>query len=110
MDQPSELDKVRQVIQLARTLINQQKPGLAREHLRKIKHEVEDHQGTPEWAEHPLLVAETYGGEQYEFAQFAETHFKQARERIVKLADPSPELEFRLMEHFGDFYRRFYKR
>ena len=103
MNQPSDLDKIRGVLELSRAEINQQEPNLALENLRKITDEIEQYPGTPQRAEFSLLVAEAYCAKCEEAAA---TYLNEADERIRELANPAPELVFRLEEHFGDFHRR----
>jgi len=57
---PSDLEKIRRVLDLARAKINQQEPNLALANLREIQRGIEEYSATPEWAEFSLLIAEAY--------------------------------------------------
>ena len=105
MNDLSELEKIRRVLELARSRINQQEADLALANLREIRVEIERHAGTTECAEFSLLIAEAYCAKCEEVAI---TYLDEAAERIQKLDSPAPELEFRLWEHFGDFSTRAY--
>ena len=107
MNDLSELEKIRRVLELARSRINQQEADLALANLREIRVEIERHAGTTECAEFSLLIAEAYCAKCEEVAI---TYLDEAAERIQKLDSPAPEMEFRLWEHFGDFHARVSRR
>lgn len=101
MDLPSELEKIRRVLDLARAEINQQEPDLALANLRNIQLDIERFEHTPEGADFSLLIAEAYCAKREEVAA---TFLEEAEERIRKIASPPPDLQFRLLERCGDFH------
>jgi hypothetical protein len=107
MDSPSELEKFRAVLDLARAEINRQEPDLALAHLREIQDDIERFDGFSEWADFSLLIAEAYCAKRDEAAA---TFLEDAEERIRKIANPPPELQFRLWERCGDFHGRVSRR
>ena len=104
MDKPSELMKIRRVLQLVRAEINQQDPDLALENLWTIKNEVEENKGTPEWAEFFLLFAEAHCAK---CDALAETYLTEAEEKLRSVPESFPDLEFRLSERSGGHYARY---
>ncbi|MGD0226032.1 MAG: hypothetical protein ABSF71_27180 [Terriglobia bacterium] len=101
MDKPSDLVRIRSVLQLARAEIYQPDPDLALENLWTIKNEAEESKGTPEWAEFFLLFAEAHSAK---CDALAETYLTGAEEQPHSLHDSFPDLVFRLSERFGDHY------
>jgi hypothetical protein len=104
MDKPSDLVRIRSVLQLARAEIYQPDPDLALENLWTIKNEAEESKGTPEWAEFFLLFAEAHSAK---CDALAETYLTGAEEQPHSLHDSFPDLVFRLSERFGDHYARY---
>jgi hypothetical protein len=104
MDKPSEWMRIRRILQLARPEINRQDPDLVLENLWTINNEVEENNGTPEWAEFFLLFA---GAPCAKCDALAETYLPEAEEKLHSLPDSFPDLGFRLSERFGDHYARY---
>jgi tetratricopeptide (TPR) repeat protein len=102
-------DDPKHVLELAKLANNQQNPHLALQHLRSIERVVEDSPETAIWADHRLVLAESYSalGD-----KVATSLFEEALELLRKLPENQPGLELRAREHFADHLcrdRRFSK-
>lgn len=95
------------VLHLAAAEVNRQNPGGAHGLLRSIRTGIDGVEGSAEWAEFQLLVAEATAatGE-----PGASVEFEEALSRIAALSVPRPDLEIRGREHFGDFLVRSMRR
>jgi hypothetical protein len=104
VDHPPEINQIHRVLQLARELINHQQPDLALAELQNIKADAERDADSRECAEFFLEIAEAYCAKCDDHA--AATYLRLAAERIEALSNACPDLRYRLMDRFGDFYGR----
>ncbi len=98
---------LRRTLDYARKEINRQNAPLALQYLDGIRHEVEELEAGPLWAEHRLLLAEAEGAKG---DPVAEALFEESLERIANLSDSRGDLEMRAREHFGDYLLCFARR
>lgn len=107
MQTSNAIEKIRAELELARARINQQQPDLALESLRRLKDQIESFPDTPELAEYSLLIGEAYTAKH---SPAAETFLRDAQEKIGRLPERAPDLEYRVEEHLGYFYQEVRKR
>jgi len=91
----------------ARQHINCGRPKVALEILEPIRNGVDSLEGSVEWVELPLLIGQA-------LVTAADTaalaHLNSAAERLMSIKDPPVDLQIRVQEHLGHFYRSVAKR
>jgi hypothetical protein len=99
MQGATDISRIRGILTLARSHINQQEPDLAIETLRRIREEVESFPNTLECAEFQLLLGEAYNAKH---SQHAGSFLHEAGKRIGDLPEIPLDLDHRL--HYGVGY------
>jgi hypothetical protein len=95
-----ELERIRQILTLARRQVDQRepRPDLAIEYLKQIRDAIDLYPGTPESAEYSLLLGEAFTAEH---SSVAESFLKEAEDKIARLPNGAPELEVRLHDRLA---------
>jgi hypothetical protein len=102
MVEGTDLKEIPHVLRLAQQQINQLEPDLAIENLKRIRPAVDSHHETAEWAEYSLLLGEAFVAK---LSPAAGRLLEEAEDRIGRLPDPAPMLQFRLHDRLGYFYQ-----
>lgn len=109
MSEATELERICQVLKLARRQVDQRdpKPDLAIEYLKRIKDALDRYPDTPESAEYSLLLGEAFTAKH---SPAAESFLREAEDKIARLPDGVPELEVRLHDRLAYFYEKVLRR
>jgi hypothetical protein len=101
----ADLERIRQVLELARRQIDQRdpKPDLALQYLKRAKDAVALHSDTVESAEYSLLVGAAFITAHN---QLAESFLQEAEDKIARLPRPPAALEVRLYSRLSYFYEK----
>lgn len=102
MDEHSNVQDIRAILEIARREVNRGNPELALEHLRGIRDSINSYEHTPEWVDYSLVAGEAFLSQR---SQSAESFLTEAKEKIVTVPNVSDDLRLRVNERLGDFYR-----
>jgi len=103
----NDFGKIRRILDLARTAINQQNPDKAIALLSNLPFDEGQSGLEREWAEVRLILAEAYASKGH---PVSESLFEEVFDLLKALPTSEPTFELRAQEHFADYLRCFARR